>query len=180
MAAPCPWPGPNYTEAAAKGRKFTDQLTADILTDLAAHSWELYHVTEDLSESHNVAAQYPDKLKEMVKLWWAEAGKYNVLPLSSLDPARLSATRPSVAKPRNQYVYYAGAQSVPACCECAQSFTQHNGRSGDPERRRRGHPSRPRRIVRRLRPLHERSEAPLSPQLRRTGRVQGVFSHGRA
>lgn len=43
--------------------------------------WELYHVAEDYSESIDVAEQYPDKVEEMVGLWWSEATKYGGLPL---------------------------------------------------------------------------------------------------
>lgn len=43
--------------------------------------WELYHVDEDYSEKHNVAKQYPDKLKELQEEWLIQAGKYNVFPM---------------------------------------------------------------------------------------------------
>ncbi len=39
-------------------------------------TWELYNTVEDRSESHNLAAQYPDKLQELINLWFSEAGKY--------------------------------------------------------------------------------------------------------
>ena len=31
-----------------------------------ARRWELYHVAEDFSESHDLAAQHPEKLAELV------------------------------------------------------------------------------------------------------------------
>ncbi|MDD4447889.1 MAG: arylsulfatase [Methanothrix sp.] len=43
--------------------------------------WELYNLTQDVSESQNLAEENPGKVEEMVERWWAEAGKYNVLPL---------------------------------------------------------------------------------------------------
>ncbi len=43
--------------------------------------WELYNLSQDVSESHNLAEENPERVKEMVERWWAEAGKYNVLPL---------------------------------------------------------------------------------------------------
>ncbi len=49
-------------------------------TDFDTDRWELYHVAEDYSESQNVAAQYPEKLAEMKKLWWSEAAKNGALP----------------------------------------------------------------------------------------------------
>ena len=32
--------------------------------------WELYHVAEDFSEVHDVAANHPDKVAELAQLWW--------------------------------------------------------------------------------------------------------------
>ena len=43
--------------------------------------WELYHTDEDFSESTDLAEKYPEKLKELINLWWHEAGTYGVLPM---------------------------------------------------------------------------------------------------
>ncbi|MBK7928485.1 MAG: arylsulfatase [Bryobacterales bacterium] len=43
--------------------------------------WELYHVAVDFSESQKLAAQHPEKLEELKRLWWAEAEKNGALPL---------------------------------------------------------------------------------------------------
>ena len=43
--------------------------------------WELYHLKEDFSESNNVAAKYPDKVRELDALWWQAARRYDVLPI---------------------------------------------------------------------------------------------------
>ncbi|MBB3108628.1 arylsulfatase [Paenibacillus phyllosphaerae] len=43
--------------------------------------WELYNVDEDFTESNDLAATHPEKLRELVDLWWAEAGRNGVLPL---------------------------------------------------------------------------------------------------
>ena len=48
--------------------------------------WELYNVSEDYTESNNVADQYPKKLKELQKLFMSEAEKYNMLPLMENPP----------------------------------------------------------------------------------------------
>ncbi|MHB1445943.1 MAG: arylsulfatase [Acidimicrobiales bacterium] len=45
--------------------------------------WELYHVAEDFSETEDLAQAHPDKLKELIELWWAEAERFNVLPLTN-------------------------------------------------------------------------------------------------
>jgi arylsulfatase len=45
--------------------------------------WELYDDTRDFAEAHDLAAQYPDRLKAMQDLWWREARTYGVLPLTA-------------------------------------------------------------------------------------------------
>ena len=54
--------------------------------------WELYHVAEDFSECHDLAAERPDKLAEMVEWWWTEAARFQVLPLNN-EPGRFGDTR---------------------------------------------------------------------------------------
>ncbi|MCB0920210.1 MAG: sulfatase-like hydrolase/transferase [Actinobacteria bacterium] len=43
--------------------------------------WELYDLTTDFSQAHNVAAEHPDKVQELQELWWQEAERNRVLPL---------------------------------------------------------------------------------------------------
>ena len=43
--------------------------------------WELYYLPDDFSQAHDLAAQRPDKLRELQELWWAEAERNRVLPL---------------------------------------------------------------------------------------------------
>ncbi|MSX82350.1 MAG: sulfatase-like hydrolase/transferase, partial [Actinobacteria bacterium] len=43
--------------------------------------WELYHIEEDRSECKNLAAEMPEKLSELISLWWIEADEHGVLPL---------------------------------------------------------------------------------------------------
>jgi len=44
-------------------------------------TWELYHVDEDRSECHDLAAAEPERLASMVERWWVEAEAHGVLPL---------------------------------------------------------------------------------------------------
>ena len=48
---------------------------------ISGYKWELYHVAEDFSEAVNLADKNPDKLHELQLLFYAEAARYNVLPL---------------------------------------------------------------------------------------------------
>ena len=83
------------------------------LSQLDASGWELYHVAEDFTESHNVAADNRDRLIALIGTWYAEAGKYNVLPVDGSALNRLLVERPLLAAPRDRYVYFADTQSVP-------------------------------------------------------------------
>ena len=78
--------------------------------------WELYHVDVDFCEAHNLADVYPDKLDELIKLWWQEAEKYGVFPmLESIMTTRNGFTFGSQVKlpplPETQrFTYYAGME----------------------------------------------------------------------
>lgn len=83
-------------------------------TDFDSDPWELYKLDEDFSQSVNLAQKHPDKLKEMQELWWAEAGKYGVLPLDDRRFERLAdTTRPAAALPKDRYIYYPDTSPVP-------------------------------------------------------------------
>ena len=69
--------------------------------------WELYHVAEDFSESHDLAAEHPERLREMVELWFAQAGRHGALPLHSSRP--VDTIRPSHVEVRSRYVLRPGA-----------------------------------------------------------------------
>ncbi|MFL6005778.1 MAG: sulfatase-like hydrolase/transferase, partial [Gaiellaceae bacterium] len=77
--------------------------------------WELYDTENDLTESHDLAAQNPVKLQEMINHWFHLAGMYNGLPLLDKTAVEVLAdpTRPQVAPPRDRYVYYPDAAEVP-------------------------------------------------------------------
>ncbi len=111
--AVCPWPGTSFTEAAKKDRRFGTPIPNQVLVDIETHDWELYHVDEDYSETRNLAGEHRDKLIEMIGRWWAEAGKYQVLPIDGSALQRLNVERPTIAKPRNKFVYYAGGSPIP-------------------------------------------------------------------
>lgn len=81
--------------------------------DLQPGKWELYHVAEDFSEVHNLAEREPRKLQEMIARWWAEAGRYNVLPLDGRGQERLGERKPQIAEEREHYTYYPGGQPIP-------------------------------------------------------------------
>ena len=70
-------------------------------------TWELYHVEEDVSECNDLAARRPEKLEELVALWWEEAEEHGVLPLDDrtveLFGARFRAHSPHGVERRYTY-----------------------------------------------------------------------------
>ena len=76
--------------------------------------WELYHVAEDRAQSKNLADQYPEKVKELVAVYFEEAKKNFVLPIDDRLPSELLTTpRPTNEPPSNRHVYYPGTSAIP-------------------------------------------------------------------
>jgi arylsulfatase A-like enzyme len=72
---------------------------------ISGYKWELYNIAEDYSQSNDLAARMPDKLREMQELFLVEASKYNVFPLDNSAVERLLTPRPSDTAGRNTFTY---------------------------------------------------------------------------
>ncbi len=66
---------------------------------------ELYDLTKDYSQSQDIAAQNPEKVKEMKALFIEEAKKYQVFPMDASVAARVIAPRPNITAGRSEFVY---------------------------------------------------------------------------
>jgi arylsulfatase len=108
--AVCPWPGPSFAEA---GAGFGEAISADKLSELDANGWELYHVDQDVAETKNVAAENRDKLIALIGTWYAEAGRYGVMPVDGSGLARMRAEKPQAAPARDRYSYIPNTQAIP-------------------------------------------------------------------
>jgi arylsulfatase len=76
--------------------------------------WELYHTDVDRAELHDLAAEHPDKLRELVGLWFAEAGANQAFPLDDRSALEILVTpRPQLSAPRSRYVYAPDTAEVP-------------------------------------------------------------------
>jgi arylsulfatase len=77
--------------------------------------WQLYHLDEDFSEVHDLSESHPEKLRELIDLWWIEAGRYGVLPL---DDRSFQLTgpqqRPGGVHEHLKYHYIPPISRVPA------------------------------------------------------------------
>ena len=71
--------------------------------------WELYHLDQDFSESRNLASEQPSRLREMIDLWWLEAGRNGVLPLDD----RVGQRGRRLEKPRTSYRFIPPMAHVP-------------------------------------------------------------------
>ena len=70
--------------------------------------WELYDGSVDYSQAANLAAEQPERLAELQRLWLIEATKYNVLPLDDRSAERLepeSAGRPTLIRGSSQLFF---------------------------------------------------------------------------
>jgi arylsulfatase len=76
--------------------------------------WELYNVSEDFSQAHNLADKEGGRLKDLQEAFDTEAKKYNVYPLDSSFAARADPSiRPSLTRGRTEFTYYPGMTRIP-------------------------------------------------------------------
>jgi arylsulfatase A-like enzyme len=71
-------------------------------------NWELYDTNKDWSQANNLAAQMPEKLHELQRLWLIEAARCNVLPLDDRRAERLNsdmAGRPVLIRGNTQLLF---------------------------------------------------------------------------
>src|ERR1700693_4744102 len=77
-------------------------------------TWELYHTDTDRAELHDLAAEHPEKVRELVNLWFGAAGDNGVFPLDDRSALKIIMTpRPQLASARTRYAYFPGTAEVP-------------------------------------------------------------------
>jgi arylsulfatase A-like enzyme len=77
--------------------------------------WDLYNVNEDFSLTNNLAAKYPEKLREMESLFMWQAQKYHVLPIDDRTVERTNAAlagRPDLLGDRTSLTLYEGMEGM--------------------------------------------------------------------
>lgn len=60
--------------------------------DFKDDTWELYNIADDFSQSEDLAAQYPDKLRQLQDRFLIEAAKHDVFPLDDRFVERTDVT----------------------------------------------------------------------------------------
>ena len=69
--------------------------------------------TSTATRTRNLAAEHPDKVRELVNLWFSEAGANQAFPLDDRSALEILATpRPQLTAPRDRYVYRPGTAPV--------------------------------------------------------------------
>ena len=96
--------------------------------DFDTEQWELYDLSVDASECNDLAAEQPERLAELIELWWQEADRHGVLPLDDrgieLFGARFRDRSPHPTDRR--YVYRPPMSPIPG-----QASAAVGGRSFD-------------------------------------------------
>ena len=95
-------------------KAITNHPTISGWSNFGDDEWELYHTDVDRSERRNLAAEEPGRLRDLINLWYAEAGANQAFPLDDRSPLEIMTTpRPVMSPPRSRYVYYPGTAEVP-------------------------------------------------------------------
>ncbi|NET80068.1 arylsulfatase [Okeania hirsuta] len=93
-----------WMASAIRGVPWADENPDDI--DVLHMNWELYNIDKDFSQAKDLAARRPKKLDEMIKLFYAEASKYNVFPLDDRKFERFDESlRPTITGDRKTFTY---------------------------------------------------------------------------
>jgi len=66
---------------------------------------QLSDLNTDFSQSQNLAAKHPEKVKELKKMFIEEGKKYQVFPMDASVAARIVAPRPNITAGRTEFVY---------------------------------------------------------------------------
>ncbi|MFD4135598.1 arylsulfatase [Streptomyces goshikiensis] len=83
-------------------------------SDFHKDTWELYHTDTDRAELTDLAQREPERLQQLIGLWFYEAGVNQAFPLDDRSALEiLSTPRPELTPARNRYVYRPGGSEVP-------------------------------------------------------------------
>ena len=89
---------------------YRDAYAGEPFIEVADQQPTLHDVVQ---RNGDLAAENPDKLAELEKLWFSEAAKYNGLPLADLNMLEtLMRYRPYLTGTRESYTYYPGTADV--------------------------------------------------------------------
>ncbi len=76
--------------------------------------WELYHLADDFSECHDLAADQPERLAEMQAEWWQLAKRHQVLPLDDRFAQRFAENAERHTGDRTLFTFWHGMGHLPS------------------------------------------------------------------
>ncbi|WP_419841171.1 arylsulfatase [Candidatus Poriferisodalis sp.] len=96
--------------------------------DYDTEQWELFDLGADPSECNDLAGELPQRLDELVGLWWSEAERHGVLPLDDRGVTLFAAPllEHSPHTPERRYLYRPPMSRIPT-----QAAASAGGRSFD-------------------------------------------------
>lgn len=74
--------------------------------------WSLFDTENDFSEVNDVSAEHPERLQDLIDLWWIEAERYNVLPLDDRNAELFVMRRPRSQPPSRHHRFLLDAGHV--------------------------------------------------------------------
>jgi arylsulfatase len=80
--------------------------------DFATDHWALFDLAHDFAEAHDVAAEHPERVAQLERLWWHEAGHNQVLPLDDSLIGRAVAMEPRPWPAPRRAVYRPGGGGI--------------------------------------------------------------------
>ena len=138
--------------------------------------WELYDTSTDFAHATDVAAEHPDRLRELQLLFDREAREYNVYPLSDNIADLLAAERPKLVS-GNKASYGPGTVRLAedAVLDIKNRSFSLVAEVENPDGSARGHPRDPGRRNGRVRAPGAERQTDVHLQLPRTGAVHDRF-----
>jgi len=76
--------------------------------------WELFDLTNDFNEISDLANADPQRLEEMISLWWEQAHLYQVLPLDDRFPERFAENAERHLGHRTNFTFWKGMGHLPS------------------------------------------------------------------
>ncbi len=80
--------------------------------DFEVDTWHLYRLADDFAEQHDVAAEHPDVVAELERVWWDEAQANQVLPLTDSLYGHIPGMEPPLWPAEQTLVVRPGARPV--------------------------------------------------------------------
>jgi arylsulfatase len=82
-------------------------------TPYDADKWELFNLSADFAETHDLSAEHPDKLAGLIELWWEQAAEHQVLPLDDRFGPRFAENATRRLGDRRVFTFHKGMGHIP-------------------------------------------------------------------